>query len=427
MNSVTCNSHISILFTERIGVSLLILMPLISLMNIWEVATLNNLSIRGIDLLFLLAWSIWIQHILLYNKIRRNVLLFLGLVLTFFLISLVGLIVLPDYQIHWLSMLRFIQTLLWGALALSFVKSNRDLDIITGNIIVAGAILGLFSIYLLLTHSGLHRIAGFFSAAGGEGLGRQASFNEIGALYALASLLSLCYLIRQRKNSQRWKVITFTIGFVLNIIGLVLVQSRSAFIAFVIGGFVLILPEVKTLLKGLFIYARVNKQAIIYSIIILTSIFILASSIYFLEVNRILRTFLVGSSEYVSMHTRFILWNEGVKVWLNNASSFLLGYGFRSTYRFIEAESAHNFFLNIGLWLGIAGLIPMTILVMWPTIKAAKRIKDYEIARIIIAASSVALVVSMFGNVLVDPFYGGCTFLVLYGAFGVLSNKKQRI
>ena len=94
----------------------------------------------------------------------------------------------------WAPLFRFVQTLLWGLLSLSFIKNRRELEIISRNIIVAGTILASFSIYFYLVDSNLHRIAGFFSKAGGEGYNNQASFNEIGALYALSALLSLCYL-----------------------------------------------------------------------------------------------------------------------------------------------------------------------------------------------------------------------------------------
>jgi|GEM_PF-3738055 len=407
---------------KRLGVRFLILMPLVSLTNIWEVTRLGELSIRGVDILFVLVWCIWVIFVLLYGKIYRSVLLFIGLVSIFFLVSFIGLAFLPDYQVQWPNLFRFAQTILWGGLALSFVKNKQDLNIIVGNIVVSGAVLSLFSIYLYLATPGLHRIAGFFSAAGGEGFGGQASFNEIGALYSLAALLSLCYLFWGNKDFQRWKIVTIAIGFILNLIGLVLVQSRSAFLAFVVGCFALILPE----LNKLFVYGRVSKKIVTFGItILIIGVLIVVSSIYFLEVNRMLRTFIVESSEYTSAITRLILWDEAAKVWLSKASYFLIGYGFGSADRFIDAESAHNFFLDIGLWLGVAGLLPVIILLIWPTVKAASRTMDLLAARIVIVTFFVALTVSMFGSTLIDPFYGGCTFLLLYGALGVLFTTPK--
>jgi hypothetical protein len=424
MISTLHSSRKSILyiFTRRLGVSLLAAMPLVSLTNIWEVATIGGLSIRGIDLLFLLTLVVWVYHILSFGKVRRGVPLFFGLISTFFLISLFGSIALSDYQVQWYAMLRFTQTLLWGGLALSFVRNSRDLEIITRNIVIAGTILAVFSIYLYLTDSGWHRIAGFFSVAGGEGFGAQASFNEIGALYALAALLSICYLLWFGKSFQRWRLL-IGIDFFLNVIGLIFVQSRSAIIAFFIGLVaLLILPK----LKNLFIYGKVSRCLITYSItILIVGVIIVISSTYLVEVDRLTRTFLPGSSEYISAVTRLSLWNRASQVWLSKTPYFLLGYGFRSSFRFIGAESAHNFFLNIGLWLGLAGLIPILVLLIWPLIKLSSKIKC-PYSNVVVATFSVALVVSMFGNVLVDPFYGGCTFLILYGALAASHPLKTR-
>lgn len=408
--------------TEQVGVSLLILMPLVSLTNVWESAPFHGLSIRGIDLLFLLTWWVWAQHIFLYRKVRRGIILFLGLVSSAFLISLFGLIVLPKYQVNWPPLLRFVQTLLWGGLALSFVRNERDLKAIARSVIAAGALLGSYSFYLYLTEHGLQRIAGYFSAAGGAGLGRQASFNEIGALYALAAVLALNYLFWGNKGSQRWESIAIITGFLLNVLGLVLVQSRSAFLAFFIGSSALFLRGLN--LRRLLTAGRINKKAIIFSTTILAiAAFILISTAHLVAVDRISRTFVSGSSEYISASTRLILWHGGIRVWLDKAPYFLLGYGFRSTGRFIGAESAHNFFLNIGLWLGVAGLVPVLILLIWPVLK--RRAGGQEIAGVAVAAAAVALTVSMFGNTLVDPFYGGCTFLILYGSLAASFPSRE--
>ncbi len=410
-------------FIRRFGIRLLGLMPLISLTNVWEIANPFGLSIRLIDVLFVLLWVIWLQYTLLHGKIHRGVLLFLGMVASFFVVSLVGLAYLPNYQVQWAPLLRFVQMLLWGGLALSFIRKNRDLNIMNRNIIIAGSALSLYSVYLHFTEHGLQRIAGFFSAAGGEGFGRQASFNEIGALYALAALLALNYLFLTKKNFQRWKFIVLVIGFSLNIMGLVLVQSRSAFLALVIGAFALILPHLTKLL----ISGKISRRIINFSAIILAvGAGIIISPVYLMPVDRISRTFIPGSNEYVSVTTRFVLWHKGIQAWLNSIPNFLMGYGFRSSSRLIGAESSHNFFLNIALWLGLVGLILMIILLLWPVIKVIRETKERVVVGTAIVAVSVALTVSMFGNVLVDPFYGGCTFLILYGSVSLSLRSKVK-
>ena len=412
-------------FTKRLGLGLLGLMPLVSLTNVWEVTNFKGLHIRLIDLLFILLWYIWIHHVFLHGTVRRDVILFLGLVTIFFLISFLGSVFLPQYQVQWPALFRFAQTLLWGGLALAFVRSDRGLKVIVRNVIIVGIVLSLYSLYLYCTEPGLHRIAGFFSTAGGAGFGRQASFNEIGALYALADVLSLNYLFWGNRGVQRWKSVMPIIGFLLNTLGLVLVQSRSAFLAFTIGSFVLFFPHLKRLL----ISGKIGKKAIIFGIgILIGSIVIIISSSYLVTVNRISRTFLPGSSEYISASTRVVLWHKTIgQIMTSGMPYFLVGYGFRSSIRLIGAASSHNFFLNIGLWLGLAGLVLTIILLIWPIIKVKRETGGQMVIDAAVAAISVALTVSMFGNTLADPFYGGCTFLISYGSVAASLSSRSEV
>lgn len=411
-------------FTRRLGISLLMLMPLVSLTNVWKFAELDTISIRGVDLLFLLICYILVQDIFLYGRIRRGVLIFLGSTLIFFLISLLGSVILSNYQVNWPALLRFIQTLLWGGFALSFVSSERDFKNITRNVIIAGVVLSLFSVYLYLTKPSLHRIAGYFSATGGEGLGRQASFNEIGALYALAAVLALNYLFCCNKKCKRWGSIMMTGGFLSNTLGLVLVQSRSALLAFIVGSFASFIPHLN--IRRFLTAGRISQKAIIFSSAILAVVlFTLISSRHLVPVDRIWRTFIPGSSEYMSALARPVLWHKAIWVWVDEVPYFLLGYGFRSTQCLIGAETTENFFLNIGLWLGVIGLVPVLILLIWPVFKVKKSPKRSMAVGTAIGATSVALIVSIFGNTLVDPFYGGCTFLILYGSLAASSFSRE--
>jgi len=407
---------------RKFGAWLLMIMPLVALLNPWEVAILYGLSIRVIDLIFLLSLNTGILHILFYGKLRRNVLIFLVLVIFIYLITLLGLMVVPDYQVAWPPLFRFTQTILWGGLALLFIKSKKEFKIIIRNIIFAGDILSVFSVYLYMTNKGLHRIAGFFSAAGGEGLGRQASYNEIGAIYTLAILLSLYCLFWDSGYLWKRENIKFYVGFILNLIGLILVQSRSAIFALFVGCIVLVFPR----LKRIFIHGIITKSTIKYMNIILMTIFIIiVGTTYIIRINRLSATFIKGSSEYISAITRIALWIKSINIWLDGILNFLLGYGFRTTDRFLGVASAHNFFLNISLWLGLLGLFPILFIIVWPILKIRKN-KDLETIPIASITTSIAFIVSIFGNVLVDPFYGGTTFLLLYAAMAVSNSKKYR-
>jgi len=399
----------NMLDTRCIGVGLLAIMPLIMLTNAWKITEYNGLSIRYIDLLFLLTWLVWGLQTVLTCRINRGFPAFLGLILILFTISLIGLSILPIYQVKWQELFRFAQTLLWGALALSFVRTMEDAKIIFRNIAVSGAVLSLFSIYLYIIVPDLHRIAGFFSAAGGEGISIQASYNEIGALYALASILTMNSLLGDRQSSRKWKFVLYAM-LILNIIGLILVQSRSAFLGLIVGGIAFIAPEIKRLI----LYGKLNIRIITYGSIGLAISVMVVLGPSLLTINRYILTFSQGTSEYGSAVTRLILWDRGIEAWIETVPHFLIGYGFGSTEQIIGSVTTENFFLNICLWLGIAGLVVALALLLWPVIEASERPKNSRIATLALSILLVTGVISMFGNTLVDPFYGGCTFLTLY-------------
>ena len=387
------------------------------LLNPWEIFTFSGLSFRAIDFLFLTMWLLLFWHVFTKYRLKRNAFLFLFLVMGLFSVILLGTIVVPDYKIEWASLARFYQTLLWAVLALSFLNTDKDLKSVVAVIVISTSVISLYSIYLYFTRPGLHRIAGFFSAAGGEGLGRQASFNEIGALSALAILLSLCLLF-WGESSQKQRIVA-KVGLPLNVVGLVLTQSRSGIVACVTGLFILLFFE---LLKT-FVFGIIKKKYLVLialSAAIVTCIFVI--SFHFVAVNRLFRGFILETSEYSSIITRLTLWKKAVTTWLSDPLHFLLGYGYGSTERFIEAESAHNFFLNIALWCGLLGLMITLALLIWPLVRVGGHRCNTFVRQTVVVTFVVAFVVSIFGNVLVDPFYGSCTFLLLYISFDVSSH-----
>ncbi len=400
-------------FTRSPGVMLLEAMPLVSLTNVFVLINIGESSIRVIDFLFVFLWFIMAILIFQRGRILRKVLVYTILVISFLLLSLLGFAFMFNYQVQWAYLLRFLETLLWGSLALFFVRSEKSLERIFKSIIVTGSILSMYSIYLFFKDHSLHRIAGFFSAAGGMGLNRQASFNEIGALYALAAVLAANYIFWNSRITQVLQKKLIVIGWILNVIGLILVQSRSAFFAFAIGLLTILFP----FFKNVFVFGKVSRKAFLYTFLLLaaTGIIIIISS-NTLPINRISRTFIPGTNEYISAVMRIILWEKAFQVWLDRLPYFIIGYGFHSSTRLIGAESSENFFLDIGVWFGLLGITLMTAILILPI----KWINDINRNQMIINASAgallVALTVSITGSVLLDPFYGGCTLLVLYGS-----------
>src|SRR5439155_7913808 len=120
--------------------------------------------------------------------------------------------------------LRYILTLSWGALAFTFLGTERRFDTYLKVVVLHGVIMGAVSLGLYLVNPPLRRIAGYFSFAGGEGLDRQASYNEWGAVYALSLTILLWRLYRRALSLLQLGAA----GIILT--GLLLVQSRSAFL-----------------------------------------------------------------------------------------------------------------------------------------------------------------------------------------------------
>lgn len=407
--------------TLQVGRYLITLMPFVSLANPWEITSVSGNSVRCIDLLYIFAWFIFGLHFLLSGKVNCNVLRLLSIIILYICISLYGVIAVSNYQVNWAALIRFVQTISWGVLALTFLGDFAIFKIFSRNIIFSGSILALYSIYLRLTNPNLHRIAGFFSAAGGEGLIGQASFNEIGALSALAALISFSYLFYNKKELSGSDFFLVATGLILNVISLLLVQSRSGILALAVGLITFLLPELKKLL----IYGRMRRILIRFiAIFCLTILGIIIGSTLFAGINRLMLTFSPGSNEFVSAVTRLSLWRRGLEIWLLDIPHFLLGYGFRSTARFLMAESAHNFFLNIGLWSGLIGLTFIIVVLIWPLTQVARSKRENFSKQIATLSFTVAFVVSMTGNVLVDPFYGGLTFILLYGSLATSSLIK---
>ncbi|MQM37967.1 hypothetical protein KBTX_01971 [wastewater metagenome] len=415
---------------KRLGTILLGWMPLVGLANPWQLATVSGLSIRATDLLFVVLWSLWLLHVSGKGAINRRVLLFIGLVLGLYLVAALGVLISPFYRVEWAPFFRFTQTLLWGALALAFITRPRELRVVTKNIVLAGAFLGLSSIYIYSQQAGLHRVAGYFSSAGGAGYSGQASFNGIAALYALAATLSLCYLLWDKRSLLWTNRIMLGVGFALNFIGLILVQSRSGFLAFGVGCLAIFIPETKRFA----IYGKLNKRLLGgAAVVVMVGIGIILGSEEMAGVNRLTQTFVSGSSEYHSMVTRLVLWREAFAGWFAETPRIFLGIGFGSGERLLALESAHNFFLNVSLWLGLVGLILVLILLIWPILPLNSNRREVGKAhsesglcsRFGIAAFSVAMVVSLTGNVLVGPLYGSSTFLVLYGACAARLPSKR--
>lgn len=398
---------------RSLGMALLLLMPIVSLTNAWEFIVFRGFSLRLLDCLFLLLWLIAVLRLYLSRHILVDSALFLLLLATLTLTVALGMLFFPLYSVDIAKQIRFVQTILWGILALFFFNHRTEMNGLVDNIVIAGSIIGLSSVLIHLQDPNLHRIAGFFNSAGGGGYTGEPAFNSIGAVHSLAALLCLySAFFRPSVDSWRQRLPIFC-GLALNTIGLVLTNSRSAILALALSVIVLLFPSALGLTNEREALGRVIAYLSTLVIIGVVSAII---SIQFLTVNRIFNTLESGTSAYESLTTRITLWNRGIELLFSKPEYLVIGYGYGSIQRFIGAESAHNFFLNIGLWLGIIGLVIILGILVWPVLRLIQS-RDLPNLRIGLITLTNAVVVSLFGNILVNPIFGGMVFVLLYGTY----------
>ncbi|HEY3373553.1 MAG TPA: O-antigen ligase family protein [Candidatus Aquicultor sp.] len=406
-----------------LGCLQLALMPIVSLADRIELFNIAGLSIRPVDVLFVLACLTLAAYILMLGKIPKTLPLFLYVLALYALLSLTSFAFLVGYDVDWATFSRFIETMLWGGLALTFIKSMQDLKDFTNNLAIAGSAIGIYSLYLYVTVPGLHQIAGFISYAGGEGLKYQASYNEIGAVHALACILLLHNIVapdpREEKRNLRPVYSVTLLAF--NLIGLALTQSRSAMLAFFATALILSLVLVKrSATEG-----RRTKRAAVLLILVMSIAITLS---YFisqdLTINRFTESFTQGTVARSSIEGRFDLWIRSLNMWLSDPVAFLFGFGNNTFHQLLNATTSDSFFLDHGVSDGLLGLIILLALIVGPVLKIQRMERYSRLVRIALLVTCIALIVSLTGNVLVDPFYGGLTFTILYGALSVAMHYR---
>ena len=401
---------------NKIGYLLVASMPLISLLNIFTIAEIEGLSIRAIDFLFVFSWIIWGLRIAGTMKINKKLLSYFSLIIGLVFFTLLGILFSDNYDVDWPKYLRFMQTMLWGALAFTFIRSEKQLNNYINNIIIIGVIMSFASIYLYLVNPELHRIAGYISFASGEGLEKQASYNEWGALYAL--IISI-FFWRFYKKGNLPKF--YVAAFVIVTTGLLLVQSRSAFLSVII----VLLMLLSLNIKGSCL-CSIDKKTLILILNLVCAVPVVALVLKNLAINRLAESFVHGSNAYKSMEIRLDLWLRSIELWTDNIGSFFLGYGSKSfTILIGGSPTADSFYLDHALSEGLFGLLLLLALVITPAMQVW-RAGNFTIgASLGMLVAIVALTVSLTGNVLVDPLYGGVTFSLLYALLSVYVPQQR--
>jgi len=142
-----------------------------------------------------------------------------------------------------------------------------------------------------------------------------------------------------------------------------------------------------------------------------------------LSVNRVADSFVGGSNAEESIETRLGLWRESLDLGGRSVDRFLVGYGNKSFANQIGSATADNFYLDHWLSEGFIGLMLVLSILVRPAIKVWRASLPAGVGILGVLVLLVALVVSLTGNVLVDPTYGGITFALLYGLLSVYGRR----
>lgn len=401
-----------------LGFRLLLLFPIIALGNTVSLIVIGGLNIRPTDILFVVTLGVWVLAVSA-DRISGNEVRLILMVLALFALPALISIASSEYVVDWQRWMRFLQTLLWGIYAVSFVRSRSQWQRFSFAIALSGAMLAISSVYQYGLNPDLYRVAGFFGGSSGEEFDEQLSFNEVGALYALAIVSLYPKLLAQ--NVRRGPLILLLL---LNIVGLILVQSRSAILG-VIAFF--LISTSADLMGDLFYRSRVRLRSMLTLLIpaVIGLAIVLSDEMFVF--SRILRSVESYQSD-ISITTRLDLWEYGV-LFMGDTDviSLIFGHGSDTFSRIIGGQTLDNFYMDHILQEGLIGLGLILATIYYPlfTIRLGKWFRRENLG--ILGAAILAAVVSLTGNTLVSPIYGALTMIVLWGSMSHGTSSEQGV
>lgn len=399
-------------FLNQLGYGLLLLMPIVSLVNILSIGKLGDLNIRPSDVVFVVTGMVWILH----TGIRLQALRYeFGLLLCIsLLIVLTGFAssIIPGYVVDWPRWIRFIQTMMWGVYALAFIRTSGGWVGFTNCVALSGSIIGASSLALQIINPELHRIAGFISTSAGEEFDEQLSFNEIGAVHALVAVLMLGRIFGNRMSNFAWAAL------ILNVLGLIFTQSRSSYLAVIV--FICVYVALALLYGAM--NMRLRKGTLLAIVVLVFLVLAITISGKYLALDRL--EGISGGFRDESTVIRLSLWSLALKI-LGEADiwSLLFGYGSKTLPNLIGGPTLDSFYLDHLLSEGVIGLGVIFLILFSPlALGNAEGRRNHNLA--LWGVATVALVVSLTGNVLVNPFYGAVTMVILWGAISSTSTPR---
>lgn len=354
------------------------------------------LSVAGIfrpsDLILLSLYSVFSIKYRDF-KIDTRVYLLLSIAGFWFLTSTISMITNTQPRFELSRDIRLFTTLLWvPAYILYSVKRRVEIQ---DSITFGACIMAFSSISVYIMDSKLHRIAGFFSSAGGNGLDHQASYNEWGAIFSIAFCVSLNAIILKNKRSH--------IAFIIFIaIGLLLTQSRSGILATVVGAIIIIAYKLCLDLLN----RNINRSSFL---LVITLIFLPQLYVWLapkLTLNRINESFQFGSNAFVSANDRFYMWKQAISIWSDKFSNIFFGIGQSAFEKSMNGATSDSFYLDQLAIFGIFSLMAYIFYALVCIYLSKNRIFS-------IAIFSVGATLSLTGNVIADPIVGAVFLLSL--------------
>jgi hypothetical protein len=400
---------------ERTGYLLMLGMPAFALGNLFSLVQVGGLSIRPTDVLFVLAFFTLALDAFFTLRLHKGIGLYVICLMVLVATTLTGTLFLGN-AVDWPSYFRFLQTMLWGALALAFLRTEKQFYRYTEIVTLAAGVLGASSIYLYIQNPELQRLAGYMFYGGSEPIETAGGVVNQWAAFDVLTITILLW----RAEKDGWSAYRLILLGLITA-GLVFTQSRSGFLAL---GMVILIFSVYWMVKIMRQGMKRGPVTSLACVILLLGGIIVGSS--YLPVNRIQDSFVSGSNTDVSTNDRYIGWQKSIDLWGASVPRFLLGYGNEKFVELLGTPTSESFYFDHGVSEGFFGLLLMLSLLLAPVYKFRKAgILNLDFM-LIALATMVAIIVCITGNMLPDPIYGGVTFSLLYGFVAATNGSRLK-
>jgi hypothetical protein len=395
--------------------SLLLAIPLIATFNAFPILSIGSGSLRILDLVFVFYLTLLGAYLTQYPQkkpFKIIILIAFGLLYSTSVFIVSGG---DQYQ----DVLRFWLLLFWAPIGLAFLGKEGDFRRSLSYLILSCTLISLYHIFIYLTEPEIHRIGGYHGFSGGEGLNKQASYNEIGAYLSIGLVVILVTFFHSGRKS-------LIVLAMLNLVGLLLSGSRSGILALIVA-ILLTGPNLGWITFRIRIANIGRIFFIILPLFLLTSFMVISADLHI--VSRVLNAIDENSNAGESVVSRLELWRSVAIYLTTNPFEVLFGLGKNSGYGDLNTHTLENFWLDVIFSYGFFGFIIVSYIILFPIIwlaRAQQKTKSEKNWMIIKAIFLVTIVASLTGNVLADPMLLSSYLILTYGAVSETIKEGNR-